>query len=332
MNRRNLLTHGILFFLPFKGMNFNKKEKKNAKGTFSMDENKICFYHDQVTEKFSCLFMADTHLFKDDERGDEFKIYSGRMAKAYNKTKHFQTGIETNPERAFIETLQIAKKENTSLLILAGDIFSFPSEAAITFVLEELKKIGIPYIFTAGNHDWHYEGMPGSSDSLRKIWINKRLLNLYQNENPMFGVRKINGVRIISIDNSTYEIQEEQLYFFEDQISQGDPILLCVHIPFYVQGRNLGFGCAHPDWKGKNDKNFELEKREAWRDTGHSAFTLKFYQRILEATNLIGIIAGHIHAPSLDILKNGVPQIVTEANAQGGYLSLHFEKEASTTE
>jgi len=42
---------------------------------------------------------------------------------------------------------------------------------------------------------------------------------------------------------------------------------------------------------------------------------------------LIGILAGHIHQPSLDILKNGVPQVVAPANANGGYLSLHFEKE-----
>jgi len=89
----------------------------------------------------------------------------------------------------------------------------------------------------------------------------------------------------------------------------------------------LGFGCAHPEWNGKNDKNYELERRERWRDSGHSPTTLKFFQRILTATNLLGIVAGHIHRQSIDILKNGVPQIVTTANANGGYLSLHFEKE-----
>jgi len=327
MKRRNLLTSGFLFLMPL-NTNFLKwKEKKAERGTFSMDENSIRYYQQKVSKNFTCLFIADTHLFKDDEKGNEFKIYSNRMSKAYNKTVHYKTGLETNPEKAFIETLQIAKKENISLLILAGDIFSFPSEAAITFVLEELKKVDIPFLFTAGNHDWHYEGMSGSSDALRDTWIKKRLLNLYQDENPMFAVRNMNGISIITIDNSTYEINKEQLHFFENQISKGDPILLCVHIPFYVQGRNLGFGCAHPEWNGKNDKNYELERREKWRDSGHSPTTLKFFQRILTATNLIGIVAGHIHKQSIDILKNGLPQIVTTANANGGFLSLHFEKE-----
>jgi predicted phosphodiesterase len=327
MKRRSLITRSLWLFLPF---NYNSnlwKNKKTERGTFSKDGNRLRFYQKEVTESFSCLFIADTHLFKDDERGNEYTMYSGRMAKAYNKTKHFQTGEDTHPEKAWVETLQIAKKENVSLLILAGDIFSFPSEAAISFVVDELQKVGIPYIFTAGNHDWHYEGMSGSSDVLRDTWIKKRLLNLYQDENPMFAVRNLNGISIITIDNSTYEINEEQLHFFENQISKGDPILLCVHIPFYVQGRNLGFGCAHPEWNGKNDKNYELERRERWRDSGHSPTTLKFFQRILTATNLIGIVAGHIHRQSIDILKNGVPQIVTTANANGGFLSLHFEKE-----
>jgi hypothetical protein len=72
--------------------------------------------------------------------------------------------------------------------------------------MDELQKVGIPYLFTAGNHDWHYEGMPGSSDYLRETWIKKRLTPLYQGENPLYAVRKINGIRILTIDNSTYEI------------------------------------------------------------------------------------------------------------------------------
>jgi len=325
MKRRHLLSNSLLLFLPF--TQFRKKGKTISKGTFSMDDNRLTFHHKEISTSFTCFFIADTHLFKDDTRGDIFKEYSGRMAKAYNKTKHFQNGKETNPEIAFQETLAIAKKENASLLILAGDIFSFPSEAAIDFALDALTKTDIPYLFTAGNHDWHYEGMSGSADYLRDTWINKRLFKLYQGENPYYAVTIIHGIRIITIDNSTYEINQEQLNFFEEQLNFGEPVLLCLHIPLYVQGRNLGFGCGHPEWNGKNDKNFELEKREPWRITGHHIHTLHFHKKVIETPYLIGILAGHIHQPSLDILKNGVPQVVAPANANGGYLSLHFEKE-----
>jgi predicted phosphodiesterase len=328
MKRRNLFHKGFLFLISSPLLSFRKGQEQIERGFISLEEPNVRFYHSRVLEKFRCTFIADTHLSRDDERGRDFTLYSDRMSKAYLKTRHFQTGVETNPEEAFVNTLEIAKKENSSLLILAGDIFSYPSEAAITFVLQELKKIGIPYIFTAGNHDWHYEGMTGSADHLRKTWINNRLLALYQGEHPMYGVRKIHGIRIITLDNSTYEINEDQLDFFEDQLAKGDPILLCVHIPFYVPGRNVGFGCGHPEWNGMNDKNFELEKRERWPESGHSAITKNFYQRMKTSPQIIGILAGHIHKHSVAIFNHGFPQIVTSANAGGGYLTLHFEKNA----
>lgn len=327
MKRRSLLTRSLWLFLPFSNKSVLTENQKTERGTFSKDGHSLRFYQKEVTESFSCLFIADTHLFKDDERGNEYAMYSGRMAKAYNKTKHFQTGEETHPEKALLETLQIAKRENVSLIILAGDIFSFPSESAISFVLDELQKTGIPYVFTAGNHDWHYEGMQGSSDFLRATWIEKRLTPLYQGENPLYAVRKINGISILTIDNSTYEIKEEQLTFFKEQLAKDEPILLCVHIPFYLQGRNLGFGCGHPEWNAKNDKNFVLERREKWSEGGHSMHTLSFYALAKSSNNILGIVSGHIHQESVDIMQNGLPQIVAPANAYGGYLSIKFEKE-----
>ena len=59
-----------------------------------------------------------------------------------------------------------AKKEEADLIALVGDIFSFPSELAIEWVISKLKEIDIPYVYVSGNHDWHYEGMKGSLDSL----------------------------------------------------------------------------------------------------------------------------------------------------------------------
>src|SRR5690606_7100536 len=109
------------------------------------------------------LFLADTHLFRDDERGVPYQEYSGRMAKAYNRTRHFLSQEETNPERCFEETLEIARKAEVDLCVLAGDILSFPSEAGVEWVMERLERSGLPWIYTAGNHDWHYEGMKGSS-------------------------------------------------------------------------------------------------------------------------------------------------------------------------
>lgn len=288
-----------------------------------MDGNTIRFSHPGISNPFSMTMIADTHLFRDDQRGQAFVEYSKRMSKAYNNTKHFQTGQHINPEIAFQETLLIAQQQQSSLVALMGDIFSFPSEAAIAWAMEKVEAAGINYVYTAGNHDWHYEGMEGTSAQLRDTWINTRLGAFYKGRNPLMQKIDINGVNLIVLDNSTYEINPEQLSFFKNCVSEKKPCVLMVHIPLYAPGRPVGFGCGHPEWGAKTDKGFTLERRMQWRETGHTKTTLDFYEAVLTAENLMGILAGHIHNQSVDIL-NGIPQVVAEANAEGGYLQVRF--------
>jgi DNA repair exonuclease SbcCD nuclease subunit len=288
-----------------------------------MDGNKIRFTHPDISRPFKILMLADTHLFRDDARGESYKKYSDRMAKAYNKTIHYHTGKTIDPEIAFDETLRIAKEQENSLLALIGDIFSYPSEAAIEWALEKLNLTNLPFVYTAGNHDWHYEGMDGSSALLRETWIRNRLLPFYSGRDPLMQKIEMNGVNMIVIDNSTYEISESQLQFLTACLSEQKPALLMLHIPLFAPGRPLGFGCGHPQWRAKNDKNYQLERRMPWREEGHTETTFEFYKTVFNATNLLGILAGHIHDQSIDII-NGIPQIVTESNAEGGFLQVSF--------
>ncbi len=292
-------------------------------GSFALDGNRVRLFSPRITQAFQVLMIADTHLFRDDERGAEFRQFSGRMAKAYNETKHFQTGQPTHPEEGFTAALKVAKEAKAELVALVGDILSFPSEAAVEWTLATLKEAGLPWLYTAGNHDWHYEGMPGSSDSLRGAWIAQRLAPLYQNEASLMSVRDVHGVRFVTIDNSTYEIQPEQLKFFREQVASGSPLVLFVHIPLYAPGRPVGFGCGHPEWGAKTDNGFEVERRPKWRESGHTAVTLDFHREVFAAPHLLGVFAGHIHRASLDVV-NGIPQFVADANATGAYLQLEL--------
>ena len=73
--------------------------------------------------------------------------------------KQFISKQEKNKsQKAFEEAITYAKESKVDIITLLGDIFSFPSELAIEWVLSKLKAIDIPYIYIAGNHDWHYEG------------------------------------------------------------------------------------------------------------------------------------------------------------------------------
>lgn len=322
MNRRNFLSTTALTGLGLSVSSFDifaeRKKVKKIRGTFSMDKNRVSIYTNSSIKPTRIFHITDTHLSIDDERGVPFKDFSKRMAAAYQSNIHFQTGEELTTKESFEMTLNLAKEQNADFLALTGDIFSFPSEAAIEWAFGKLKDTGIPFAYVAGNHDWHYEGMKGSSQQLRETWTNKRLKPLYQGNPALFAEYDLNGIRFICIDNSTYEILPEQLEFFKSQAKSGVPIILLMHIPLYMPGRPVGFGCAHPEWGANSDKNYEIERREKWRTNGHTKVTMDFYDEVFKADNLLTILTGHTHWQSIDI-KNGIPQIVSTANAKAAF-------------
>lgn len=291
--------------------------------SFSLTGNAVKIHCEAIGEPVRITMLADTHLGLQDAREAPFTQYSQRMAKAYVQTRHVTSSEPTSPQQCFVEGIDAARKFRADLLALPGDIFSFPSEANIEWATTKLKEAALPYLYTAGNHDWHYEGMEGTSQELRETWIRKRLRPLYQGENPLITSRDIKGVRVIFLDNSTYEILPDQLATFRKLVAVDSPVVLFVHIPLYAPGRPMGFGCGHPQWGAAADKGFQIERRPQWRVSGHTQTTLDFHREVFATQNLLAVFAGHTHQPSLDLLQ-GIPQIVTDDNASGGRLDIEL--------
>ena len=327
MKRRNFLKATTLasfgFTFPQILSANSQKSTKEIRNTFSLTGNKASISVNSTLKSSRIFHITDTHLSLDNERGDAFIEFSKRMAGAYKSNTHFETGEKVTTSQSFEQTLQRAKDEKADFLALTGDIFSFPSEAAIEWVLEKLEETGIPYGYIAGNHDWHYEGMEGSSNELRKTWTEKRLKPLYQKNNALFASYEVNGLQVVFIDNSTYEIKPEQLVFLKETIKSDKPFLLFMHIPLYIPGRSMGYGCANPQWGAKSDRNYEIERREQWRKSGHTETTFNFHKEVFNAPNLLGIFAGHTHRPAIDV-KNNIPQVVSGHNASGYFTSIEI--------
>lgn len=328
MKRRNFINSTALAGLGLLSSSFIPAEKRKIqeklRGTFSQNKNVFSIYTKSDIKPTKIFHITDTHLSLDDSRGLKYQEFSKRMAGAYRTNHHFQTNEELSTRESFELTLKLAKEQDVDFLALTGDIFSFPSEAAVEWAFQKIKDTSIPFAYVAGNHDWHYEGMEGSSNQLREIWTNEHLSPMYQGENPLYAAYNFNGLRFVCIDNSTYEILPEQLDFIKQQIESNIPFLLLMHIPLFMPGRTMGFGCANPDWGEKSDKNFKIESRDKWRDGGHTKVTFSFYDEVFNAPNLLAILAGHTHRPTIDI-KNGIPQVVSAHNATGYYSEIKLQ-------
>ncbi len=294
---------------------------------YSQDGTHIRLYSQEIKEPVKIFVISDTHLFLSDEREDPFREYSQRMAAAYNTTRHFQTHEPTDPESAFRATLALAKERGADAIALLGDIVSYPSEAGVELAVKLLNETGIPWYYTTGNHDWHYEGMSGTEIELREKWTRERLAPLYQGHDHLLYSVEVKGVKLIFLDDGVYEILPEQLAALKREARGRQPKLLFSHIPFYAPGFGPSYGVGHPEWNEAHDHGFRAERRPKWPAEGHNAVTYAFWKTVGKACRehrILATFAGHIHRQSSSLV-DGWPQFVTAANAQGGYYEVTLE-------
>ncbi|MBQ1865415.1 MAG: metallophosphoesterase [Bacteroidales bacterium] len=303
-----------------------KADLRGIPATVYQNGQKIRIFSPDVSETVRIFVISDTHIFRSDEREDPFREYSDRMAKAYNSTKHFLTGEKTNPEESLLKTLELAKEHKADVIALTGDMVSFPSEAGVEWVKNALDACGIPWFYTTGNHDWHYEGMEGTEQQLRETWTQKRLLPLYQGHDHKLYSAEVKGVKLIFLDNGIYEILPEQLDAFKKEVKGTQPKLLFSHIPFYAPGYSTST-VAHPKWGLAVDKNYKIERRLPWPEEGFGKTTVDFWKAILKASRKNGLLAtfsGHLHTQQSSVIGPWV-QFTVPANAVGGYFEVTEE-------
>lgn len=246
-----------------------------------------------LTEKPKFRVIGDTHFKYFDKRDKEYAGNYARMSGISDKEENLP---ENAPQQYFENAISTAKKDGVDAILLVGDILSFPSLANVEYAKKKLDECAVPWIYIAGNHDWHFEGLEGTSEELRKTWVEKRLAPLYRKgDDPMMFSHVIKGVRIVAIDNSTYLLNRAQVDFWKAEAAKGDPIVLMMHIPLYVKSGHKAY-CGSPYWGADLDWSWEIERRPRWAKEPNPE-TLEFREAVLSTPNLVGVFTGHIHQP-----------------------------------
>jgi len=262
------------------------------------------------------LHVTDAHISVLDPDEASYHEYSARMDNAYR---------DHDPAAHFTDLMAMAVDRDVDMIVLTGDIVNNPSKSSVAFVHEAIRATGIRSVYVAGNHDWHYEGLAGSADVLRETWQRKRLLPLYNGGNPLCYAVQCGGVNFVAIDNSTYQVNSEQLAFYEREVARGLPLVLLVHIPLYVTQRVESVtACGNPRWGWATDKNYGIERRERWPKSGNLPSTVAFVERVKRTENLVAVLAGHIHVPWEARLSEWAMQYVTPAAYDGSSRLVKF--------
>ncbi|MDA0709279.1 MAG: metallophosphoesterase [bacterium] len=278
------------------------------------DEHAVTIQVEGLTQTTSFFHNTDAHISCDTEIDREYEAYSNRMNNAFK---------DRNTTQSFAQQILIAQQKKVDLIALTGDQINYPSPSSVSFVFKTVQRCGIPVLYTAGNHDWHFEGMAGSSHDLRSIWREKRLAPLYNGHNPSHTAIDLNGLCVVAIDNATYQVSEEQLAFFQAQTARNWPTVLLIHIPLFLHGTDKSPLCGNPAWGYATDRNYAVERRERWPISGNLPSTTAFLETVKTTPNLVAILCGHTHQNREAAHSNAV-QYETRAGFLGGYRIFQF--------
>ena len=268
------------------------------------------------------LQLTDTHMHFYDERDGEKAAVCAEFIKRREKHMKEVEGIDYVPGESFSKNLAQAASENLDLLALTGDIIHYPSPASVDFVVAEVKALGVPTMYTCGNHDVHYTDEP-VNDAVRLTRL--ATLQPLHNGDPDCQAREIGGIRFVSVDSAVPQISRKQVDFVADQLRAKAPTVLLTHWPLSLPTlreptlEHMGSPplIGDPDWS--------TASRISWQVSEDTPETLEFVHLVTTAPNLVAIFCGHIHFPHADAINTRAVQYVGRPGFEGGRRLVHFE-------
>ena len=261
------------------------------------------------------LHITDTHIVRDGEKEN------GRAA-VFGTT-------DEQIEQHFLNSLEYAKNNNL-FIVHTGDLIDYITKENLEFLKENFSDVD--YIYAPGSHDFvHF--IPGSPEHC--AWrdagnteddaykVNQiKLVAPYIKNNMYFSSRIVDGLNIVTIDDSYLHITKGQLDALKAEVSKGYPIVVAMHVPIHTKGfqelavpprENLCSTVA--EQKEHAIKNNRPEWAENIREYDEDTWCAVDY---IKSEPLIkAVFVGHRHRDLVEKIGDQKYQIVTPAGCSG---------------
>ncbi|MGM9789922.1 MAG: metallophosphoesterase [Candidatus Cryptobacteroides sp.] len=249
-----------------------------------------------ASEPFRALHISDSHLCLVNDSDDERKHSLVR-----SRSRIF-------PEsEANLKAAMDYFRKNDDLLIHTGDFYDFVSEANIDAARDFF--LNVDALFASGNHDFsQYVGEAEENAEYKAQSISR--LESAVGCRTLFSSRIVNGVNFISLDNSYYRFNKEQLDFVRQEFARKMPVVILCHVPLYTPvalNRELirtrgkcGYMAGVPE---SITSTYETEpdrpENEKWKDRSVQQRadkpTLKMIEWLKRQPCLKAVLCGHTH-------------------------------------
>lgn len=255
-----------------------------------------------MAEEYDFLFLSDTHVIKLDGT-EEARVTENALPRV----------VAFRDERGavslgnFPRWMKYANENEMDMVLFGGDIIDFPSEENLNILAKNLESLEMPYVYALGNHDWTYPWdymTPAGREEYRPLFIP------FTGDPPAASVTECGELVILSVDNSSNQVDGEALPIVDRALSAGKPVIVVLHVPFSTETL---LEKASLVWENAVCVGME-EKGGISPDENTLAFQEKIYA---EDSPVVCVLAGHAHIADDGMLTEKIPQYVNGA----GYLN-----------
>jgi hypothetical protein len=249
-------------------------------------------------------FFSDTHL-QACRSDDPLLPDTWRKAPSPSLARESRALLRSHLDRAV--------HGDADLILMAGDLFHFPSRENARMAQEEFKACPVSIRSVPGNHDWFYPGQDGY-EPLRDTQL--PLIQPPVDVTPW--VMELAGIRFVGIDNSTYFLSTHEADVLCRELEEPGPVVVLMHIPPSTPDlrpsviRKHGGAILMHDPDGRTRAGVDPEP------------TLKAVQALQTSPHLCAILAAHVHLPYEGSYRDNVSLIIPEAGYRDGFHWLEF--------
>ncbi|WP_164821756.1 metallophosphoesterase family protein [Paenibacillus koleovorans] len=260
-----------------------------------------------ISRPLTLVHITDSHLRDLDQR--DSAIFTDDESQYFHPSSYRRSNL-----RAAID---MSNSLPADAIIFTGDMMNYPSAANLDEFRLQVERIQSPYLYTLGNHDWHFPSLPWN-DQVRAQYYSR--FNEFTNDNPAFQAFDLDGIRLLMVDNSNYQVSQEQLSFLKQQADTAKSCFLFMHIPLCLPKLKIR---TTEKWREPiliGAEGWTEETRKKWMIRADDPSTTEFYNWILQdsKSNIKAIFSGHVHFDHEEPIGSSCTQYVTNAGYDGG--------------
>lgn len=255
-----------------------------------------------LAKPMTLFHMTDVHLFSWLPEDTPY----ARQQQA-DRVVFMRPGNPRSIEDDYADLMEMGKK--CDCVVMTGDIIDAPSKGNLKILKESLEELD-SYLYAVGNHDYVFpnEFLPdGKPDMLH--W--QELQDVVKDDMNVC-VKQVGELLLIGFDNTCYQVTQEQVDTILKALDRGLPTILCCHTPLYSPDSivHIEHIWNSPGVMGCPEE--VLAKNEKWKNAyGPTPVTAKFVEDLKGYSNLVAILAGHVHFNYEEAFSEYTTQIIT---------------------